>query len=176
MTDHAEFFQLFDDVKTDSFRLEALPQYNMGDLETVARFMSGDYLPTDLSIGVNNTRDSVRDGRRDILVRLLSEPLSPHERCSVEWVYPHHADVGREILLLSGTSELGREAITFGDFWLFDSSTAVRMHYDDTGEFLRPEIITDPGQVRGYVEFRERLVGSAEPLRDWLARWRRREI
>ena len=174
--DRTEFDRLFDDFTEDSFRLEALPQYNMGDLEGVAQFMSGDYLPTAPYPGVKFTRDMVTPDRRTSLVRLLSEPLSAHERYCVEWVYPHHADAGREIMLLPATSALGKEAAALGDFWMFDNATVVRMRYDDTGYFLASDILTETGAVRGCVEFRERLVAEAEPFRDWLARWRQRAI
>jgi len=174
--DRAEFIRLFKDFTEESFRLEALAQYNMGDLKTVAQFLAGDYLPTPPYPGVSSTREAVEPGRRDVLVRLLTEPLSPHERCSVEWVYPHHADAGREIMLLSAASAVGKEAAALGDYWLFDSTTAVAMRYDETGVLLAHDILTDQDVVRSYVEFRERLVAAAEPFRDWLARWRQRAI
>jgi len=173
--DRAAFDRLFDDFKEESFRLEALSQYNMGDLKRVSQFMAGDYLPTAPYPGVKFTRDMVTPDRRTSLVRLLSEPLSAHERYCVEWVYPHHADAGREIMLLPA-SELSKEAAALGDYWLFDQSSVVQMRYDDTGVVLERNIVTDPDVVRGYVEFRERLVAEAEPFRDWLARWRQRAI
>lgn len=57
---------------------------------------------------------------------------------------------------------------------MFDSASVALMRYDDTGDFLGTDVLTDPSEVGYYVEFRDRLLATAQPFRQWLAGWRQR--
>jgi hypothetical protein len=53
------------------------------------------------------------------------------------------------------------------DFWLFDDEIAVRMIYDDEGNFLYPERIDD---IEPCCEVRDTALHHAELLTDYLTR------
>jgi hypothetical protein len=82
-------------------------------------------------------------GRRFSRVRVVTLPLTDYSRFGV-WCSQFTAGAGEDIRYLprDRTSDLPTH-----DYWLFDSRTLVRMHFDDNMGFLGGEVIVDPAEI-----------------------------
>lgn len=172
-----ELDTLFDEFKVEAFRLETLPAYGIpAEASNEARYAAGEPLPDPVqpSPWTTEIQEIVESGRRMPHVWLVTEPLTMYQRSGVDWSYPYQAAVGRETYILTPDSPLAEEATRAGDYWMFDSANVALMRYDDTGDFLGTDVITDPAEVAHYVEFRDRLLAAGQPFRRWLAGWRQR--
>jgi hypothetical protein len=84
-------------------------------------------------------------GRRFTRVRVVSVPLTDYSRFGI-FCSGYTGQAGEEIRYLARD-----EARTLGlpeyDYWLFDSSKLVRMHFDEAGNFLGGELTEDPNEI-----------------------------
>ncbi len=177
MSKQDQLDQLFDEFKDEAFRLETLPAYGIpAEASNEARYAAGEPLldPPQPSAWTNEIREIIESGRRMPHVWLVTEPLTMYQRAGVDWFYPYQAAVGRETYILTPDSPLVDEATKTGDYWMFDSASVALMRYDDTGDFLGTDVLTDPADVAYYVDLRDRLLATAQPFRQWLAGWRQR--
>lgn len=81
-----------------------------------------------------NVRKAVAEGRRFERVRVVSIPPSNYTRYGL-WSSQQTVGAGEDIryLLRPKAEEVG---LPNHDYWLFDSRTLVRMHFDDTDDRL----------------------------------------
>jgi hypothetical protein len=88
---------------------------------------------------------AAREGRRFARVRVVSLPLTDYSRFGV-FCSGYTGKAGEDIRYL-----VRDDARTLGlpeyDYWLFDSSKLVKMHFDAEGNFLGGEIIEDPAEI-----------------------------
>jgi hypothetical protein len=90
-------------------------------------------------------RETAAEGRRFARVRLVSLPLTDYSRFGV-WCAQFTNGAGEDIRYLTRDKA---EVAGFPnhDFWLFDSSKLVRMHFDDDDRFLGGEVIEDAAEI-----------------------------
>lgn len=84
-------------------------------------------------------RARAAEGKLVRRVRIVSLPLSDYSRFGL-WTAAFNNDAGEDIRYLARQDAQGLP--TF-DYWLFDSRTAARMHFDD-GVATDAELIEDP--------------------------------
>jgi hypothetical protein len=90
-------------------------------------------------------RDHAAGGRRIARVRVVSLPLTDYSRFGV-WCAQFTNGAGEDIRYL--VREQAREqGLPAHDYWLFDSRTLVRMHFDDGDRFLGGEVVDDPAVI-----------------------------
>lgn len=108
--------------------------------ESLRRFLAGE--PDDLpwmQSWLVMLREAVAAGRRFGRVRVVTLPLTDYSRFGV-WCASFTNDAGEDIRYLP------REAageLPDHDYWLFDSRTLVRMHFDTDGGFQGGELVED---------------------------------
>jgi hypothetical protein len=85
------------------------------------------------------------EGRRFARVRVVSLPLNDYSRFGV-WCAQFTGGSGEDIRYLA-RDEATAAGLPDQDYWLFDSSRLVRMHFDDADRFLGGEIINDPAEI-----------------------------
>jgi hypothetical protein len=90
-------------------------------------------------------RAATREGRRFARVRVVSLPLTDYSRFGV-WCAQFTNQAGEDIRYLV-RGEAGSIGLPDYDYWLFDSSKLVKMHFDDHDLFLGGEIIDDLSQI-----------------------------
>lgn len=88
-------------------------------------------------------RGATAEGRRFTRVRVVSLPLSDYSRFGV-FCSQYTNDAGEDIRYLPRDQATD---LPDYDYWLFDSRTLVRMHFDDKDNFLGGGIITDPAVI-----------------------------
>ena len=136
-----DFSKLFLEFNKEAFRLELLQDFNIPDEEKDFKtFRSGVLKPTpnsnaywhDLIIKANNK--SARFKR----VRLIEEPLSIYTKFEIAWGYLDNIPVGEHVYIISPAQieKMAEKVPALIDYWLFDETICIIMHYDLIGRFL----------------------------------------
>lgn len=87
-------------------------------------------------------RARAAEGKLVRRVRVVSLPLSDYNRFGL-WTAAFNNEAGEDIRYLARDNAQDLPSV---DYWLFDSRTAAKMHFDD-GVALSPELIEDPALV-----------------------------
>jgi hypothetical protein len=160
-----EFAGMFRAFHESAFRLETREHYAMTyEREGFRRFLEGHPLtPTALpwwKEWLDEMRDLTREGKHIARVRVLSDPPSDYQRWEL-WATPWHADAGEQISYLSREAALAFGIPLDDDWWLFDGERLVIMKFTSRGEVDHKTLITDPGIVARYCEWRDLAVSHA---------------
>jgi hypothetical protein len=140
-----EFGRLFRSFEHTAFRLETRDLYKSAN-ETAAlhQFAAGE--PVDMGWFQNwlsMIREATAAGRRFSRVRVVSLPLTDYSRFGV-FCSEYTNAAGEDIRYLSRDDAAD---LPDYDYWLFDSSKLVRMHFDGNENFLGGELIEDPAVI-----------------------------
>lgn len=96
-----------------------------------------------LETWLSSTRERAAEGKLFQRVRVVSLPLSDYNRFGL-WTAQFNNEAGEDIRYLARDD--AKDLPEF-DYWLFDSRTVAKMHFDDTGLVLGFELIEDPAAV-----------------------------
>jgi len=154
------------DRAKDQFRLEAFPQYLVPqEDDDFAAWKHGERRrrTPETSPWLAKIRDTTTTGVRWWRVRVLDYPLTEYSAHELH-AYQDNAAAGEEIFVADRAWHADLTDLR-EDFWLYDSTTVVRMVYDEEGHFLRPEQRED---TQHYLDLRNRAVRHAIPLDDYL--------
>jgi hypothetical protein len=136
---------LFRSFEHTAFRLETRDQYRSTiELQALSQFVAGE--PVDLDWfqdWLTLIREATAEGRRFTRVRVVSMPLTDYSRFGVFCSQRTNA-AGEDIRYLRRGDAAG---LPDYDYWLFDSSRLLRMHFDDEENFLGGELIEDPAVI-----------------------------
>ncbi|MDN0199715.1 DUF6879 family protein [Streptomyces sp. S.PNR 29] len=159
----------FRDFRTEAWRLETLPTYRVPqEAEEFSRFLAGERFPgpyedswTEMIQRRKETGGSV--GR----VHILTRPLSDYLRFEFERYYRHQAPIGEDIRILDVTE---RENPLPGaqDFWMFDRSTVVLMHYEEDGTQIGRELYE--GDPAPFIEYQRIAIAESVPFLEYAER------
>lgn len=149
--DDPEFNRLFTDFRFTAYRLESLQYYDVSyeqtEFELFLNGQSRGEFP-----GISRwIRETVEPARRagKLLhrVHVVEEPLSDYVRFECAWSYTHTVRAGEDVRLIPVPAGEWPAGLPRHDYWLFDSSVLVTMHYKDDGAFEMAEIVDDPAKV-----------------------------
>jgi hypothetical protein len=173
--DDKEFNRLFLDFRYTCYRLEALQQYGVSyEMDEFARFLSGETRGTfpGIAAWIDGTVSSaVRAGKHLYRVHVVEEPLSDYVRFECAWSYEHTVAAGEDVRILTVPRGTWPAGLPHYDYWLFDSSILVAMHYESDGTFAAAEIIDDPARVVQANHWRDIAMSLAVPYRDFADRY-----
>ncbi|MFE7509767.1 DUF6879 family protein [Streptomyces sp. NPDC057540] len=166
-----EITHLFAEFQHSAFRLETRRGYATDrDGARFQAFMRGvDPAPEPDHPWNVNVRAKTEEGARFSRVRLVDEPPTDGQRFLMATAAGNVA-AGEDIRVLSRAAA-ERLGVDIGhDFWLFDSTTLVRMHIDDTDTTIGVETITDPAAVLAACRSRDTALAAAVPTAEvWAA-------
>ncbi|GAB3500832.1 DUF6879 family protein [Amycolatopsis cihanbeyliensis] len=142
-----EFQRLFTDFEHTAFRLEVRDRYNVdAEDEPFRRFLAGEASDPSWGSGWReNIQRVTADGKLFERVRVKSIPLTDYSRFGL-WACQLNIEAGEDIRYLTRDAAEGIE-LPNHDYWLFDSRTLVRMHFDEEDRPLQHEVITDPETI-----------------------------
>ncbi|HEU5472263.1 MAG TPA: hypothetical protein VFV67_16535 [Actinophytocola sp.] len=142
-----EFRQLFHSFEHTAYRLEVRDAYNVSyEHESMRKFLAGE--PDD-RIWKRSWLDMVREataaGRRFRRVRVVTLPLTDYSRFGL-WGAQSNNAAGEDIRYLPRDKA---EAIGLPnhDYWLFDSTKLLHMHFDDDDVPLDHEFVDDAAEI-----------------------------
>lgn len=159
--------QRWQTFRESAFRLETLPEYVVAaERGLLDRFRAGEPMPA----GYNSEwherlRSYRRSGRIVQRVRVVTRPLTDYQRRQFAWAYPDNVAAGEDIRVLDLTGGAGPE-LPAQDFWAFDDSTVVLMHYQDGVQIGRELLVgVDP---REYLDVKELALAHSVPFQDYV--------
>jgi len=150
-----------------AWRLETFPAYNMPqEKEDFAVFLAGERIPENYQSGwTQKLTEHQQSGRTIGRVHVLTRPLSDYLRFEFMYYQPHVL-AGEDIRILDVTDRENPLA-GIGDFWMFDSSQVVLMHYEPDGTQISREVYE--GDVATYEEYRRIAVAESVPFTEYVA-------
>ncbi|WP_368672082.1 DUF6879 family protein [Parafrankia sp. Ea1.12] len=114
--------------------------------ESLQRFLAGE--PDDLPwmrSWLDMLHEATAAGRRFARVRVVSLPLTDYSRFGV-YCAQFTNGAGEDIRYLP-RDQAEAAGLPHHDYWLFDSSKLVRMHFDEADCFLGGQVIEDPAEI-----------------------------
>ena len=156
------------EFRSEAWRLETLPQYLVPqESEEIEAFRAGKRIDPHVysSPYVENLRRLRGEGRRKGRVHIVTQPLSEYLRFEFSRYYAPHALAGEAIRVLDVT---GRENPLPGvqDFWMFDRTTVVLMHYEEDGTQVSRELYE--GDPAPFIEYQRIAVVESVPFLEYV--------
>ena len=136
------------------------------ETESVRRFLSGE--PDDLAWSnswLQRVRDARAAGKIFARVRVVSVPLTDYSRFGV-WASQFTVAAGEDIRYLTRDQAAG---LPDYDFWMFDSRTVIKMHFDDQSIYLGGELIEDSAEIVRHNYWRDAAWHHAARREDFAA-------
>ncbi|MFF3602949.1 DUF6879 family protein [Streptomyces sp. NPDC002463] len=154
----------FKTFQTEAWRLETLPQYLVPqEAEEFAAFKAGARFPgpyEDAWMAMVRTRTVGR-------VHIVTRPLADYLRFEFERYYRHQAPAGEDIRILDITDR-PNPLPDVQDFWMFDRTTVVLMHYHPDGRQISREL--HEGDPAPFVEYQRIAVEASVPFLEYVRR------
>jgi hypothetical protein len=157
-----------------AFRLERQESYagTSYDSPRFARWLKGQLPELDPDMPWKRlVRTATAEGRQFARVRIVSEPWSEYTRYAL-WQSLQNIAAGEDIRYLSRqrAEAVGlRAGLWVHDYWLFDSSLLIVMHYDDATDDLRGcEILQDPAVIVQHNYWRDAAWHHAMPRDEYV--------
>lgn len=141
----------FDGMEQEAWRLETLPVYRVPqETEAIGRFLAGEPVTRDATQPwFDRVKAYVADGRSVGRVHIVTQPLSDYLRFEFEH-YRHNVEAGEAVRILDVTNR-ANPLTGVQDFWMFDRSQVVLMHYERDGTQISREVYEgDPEPFREY--------------------------
>lgn len=169
----AEFARLLSTFESTAFRLELQPAYSEpSEHATVARFLAGEPEPPTEVAGLQAWFEQIRrlaaEGRRVERVRVHEDPPTDYQRWE-RWIGAWNVEAGETIRYMTRARayEVGLlPAAGTEDWWLLDENKLVVMRFDDQGNRIHNELVTDPARVLQACEWRDLAVHHSAPDED----------
>ncbi|WP_225826846.1 DUF6879 family protein [Streptomyces naphthomycinicus] len=168
LLDGDEWRAMFRGIESEAWRLETLPQYvvpqEVGEIEA---YRAGKRIdPRTYSSSYTEDLKRLRaEGKRKGRVHVLAQPLSEYLRFEFWRYYAPHALAGEDVRILDVT---GRDNPLQGvqDFWLFDRSTVVLMHYEEDGTQVSRELYE--GDPAPFIEYQRIAEAASVPFLEYV--------
>ncbi|MFI5872234.1 DUF6879 family protein [Streptomyces sp. NPDC051445] len=168
LLDGDEWRAMFRGIGSEAWRLETLPQYLVPqESAEIEAFRAGKRIDPHAytSSYTEDLKRLRKEGKRKGRVHILTQPLSEYLRFEFSRYYAPHALSGEDIRILDVT---GRENPLRGvqDFWIFDRSTVVLMHYQEDGMQISRELYE--GDPTPYVEYQRIAQTESIPFLEYV--------
>ncbi|MER8072732.1 DUF6879 family protein [Streptomyces sp. NPDC094034] len=166
--DGDEWRAMFREFRSEAWRLETLPQYLVPQEDgEFAAFRSGSRIDP-YTYSSSYTKDLKRlreNGRTKGRVHVVAQPLSEYLQFEFSRYYAPHALAFEDIRILDVT---GREnpLENVQDFWMFDRSTVVLMHYKADGTQINRELYA--GDPAPFVERQRVAIAESVPFLEYV--------
>jgi hypothetical protein len=157
---------VFDGYREEAFRLETLPAYAVdGEEDEYAAFLAtGELnLPAE-DPWLVRVRGYRAGGRWIGRVHIVTQPLSDYLRYEFA-AYRYNVQAGEDVRILDVTDRPNPLA-GFGDFWLFDRTKVVAMHYRPDGTQSARELL-DGAELDRYRQARDTALSLAVPFAEY---------
>ena len=152
-----------------AWRLETLPVYKVAqEVDEISAFLAGERITENYkSEWTEKLTEHRRNGRTVGRVHVVTRPLSDYLRFEFMYYRPH-VKAGEDIRILDVTDRANPLA-GVQDFWLFDNSKVVLMHYKPDGtQTSRETYDGDPAQ---FLEYRRIALTESVPFTDYIQRF-----
>ncbi|MFI9488816.1 DUF6879 family protein [Promicromonospora sp. NPDC052451] len=140
-----QWYELFETFEHTAYRLHVRDTYNAPiERESKEQFVKTGTADLEwFQDWLASIRDATAAGRTFRRVRVVSLPLTDSARYGL-WTASFNNEAGEDIRYLARDDAEGLPAF---DYWMFDSRTIAKMHFNDEDELVGFELIEDPAEV-----------------------------
>ncbi|MDX3384491.1 hypothetical protein PV682_23940 [Streptomyces niveiscabiei] len=167
LLDGEEWAARFESFQREAWRLETLPEYRVPqEAEEIEAFLAGERI--DPHAYSNEYTDDLkrlrREGKSKGRVHVVSRPLSDYLRYEFMYYRPHMW-AGEDIRIMDVT---GRPNPLEGvqDFWMFDQTEVVLMHYQVDGTQISREVFE--GDVSPFLEYQRIALAESVSFEEYV--------
>lgn len=156
----------FDSMQQEAWRLETLPVYRVEpERDALRRFMAGEPVTREWTQPwFDRIQGYVASGRTVGRVHVVTRPLTDYLRFEFDH-YRHNVEAGEDIRILDVTERPNPVADT-QDFWMFDRSKVVLMHYEPDGTQISREV--HEGSPAPFLEFQRIAIAESVPFAEYV--------
>ncbi|MFI5882113.1 DUF6879 family protein [Streptomyces sp. NPDC051554] len=156
----------FDGMEQEAWRLETLPVYRVPqEEEAISRFLAGESVTRDATQPwFDRVKAYVAGGRSVGRVHIVTQPLSDYLRFEFEH-YRHNVEAGEAVRILDVTDRTNPLA-GIQDFWMFDRSQIVLMHYEQDGTQISREVYE--GAPEPFREYQRIALAESVPFEEYV--------
>ncbi|MFJ2175547.1 DUF6879 family protein [Streptomyces sp. NPDC087851] len=157
----------FRDFRTEAWRLETLPAYNVPqEAEEIQSFLAGERIdPHTYSNEYTEDLKRVRrEGKIKGRVHIVTRPLSAYLRYEFMYYRPH-VWAGEDIRIMDVTDRINPLA-DCQDFWMFDRTEVVLMNYEPDGTQISREV--HGGDATPYIEYQRIALAESVPFEEYV--------
>ncbi|MEU8983050.1 DUF6879 family protein [Streptomyces sp. NPDC058251] len=153
--DDDTFGSYFEEFEHSAWRLESRRGYGSDRAgEKYRRYLETGDVPDDSKRPwCVNVRAQTAQGKRIERVRIVDNPPTWEQRFLLAAAAINNA-AGEDIRNLWRT-DADKAGLPAEDFWLFDSSRALVLHFDDADEYLGAELVEDPDRIARFCQIRD---------------------
>lgn len=167
LLDGEEWAAKFENFQSEAWRLETLPEYRVPqEEEEIRQFLAGERIdPHAYSNEYTDDLKRVRaEGKSKGRVHIVTRPLSDYLRYEFMYYQPH-VWAGEDIRIMDVTD---RENPLAGvqDFWMFDKSEVVLMHYAADGTQTSREV--HEGDASPFIEYQRIALAESVPFEEYV--------
>ncbi|MDL2076618.1 hypothetical protein QNN03_09240 [Streptomyces sp. GXMU-J15] len=154
--------------RSEAWRLETLPQYlvpqEVGELED---FRAGKRIdPHAYSSAYTEDLKRLRgEGKSKGRVHIVSRPLSEYLQFEFSRYYAPHVLAGEDVRILDVTDR-ENPLPDVRDFWMFDRSKVVLMHYEEDGTQISRELYE--GEPADFIEYQRIAIAESVPFLEYV--------
>jgi hypothetical protein len=156
-----EFGELLRTIRRSAFRLETLDAYALdyerADFEL---FLAGKPGAPPWQDWLEQVSAQTRQGKTVSRVRIVAEPRTDYQRWML-WAQPWYAKAQEDIRYLPRSRAAALRLPLEVDWWLLDDEKLILMYFTSTGEIAGKALITEPGILARYREWRDLAVANA---------------
>ncbi|MFF2812734.1 DUF6879 family protein [Streptomyces sp. NPDC058000] len=167
LLDGEEWQARFRGFQSEAWRLETLPSYNVPqEAEEIRAFRAGKRIDPRMHSNdyVEDLKRVRREGKSKGRVHIVTRPLSDYLRYEFMYYRPH-AWAGEDIRIMDVT-DAPNPLSGVQDFWMFDKSEVVLMHYEPDGTQTGREVYE--GDVRAYLEYQRIALAVSVPFEEYV--------
>jgi hypothetical protein len=156
-----EFGEMLRTISNSAFRLETLDAYALdyerADFEL---FLAGRPGPPPWQEWLEQVAAQTRQGKTVSRVRVLAEPPTDYQRWML-WAQPWYERVREDIRYMPRSRAAALKLPLEVDWWLLDDERLVLMYFTSVGQISGKILITEPGIVARYREWRDLALRNA---------------
>ncbi|WP_405807767.1 MULTISPECIES: DUF6879 family protein [unclassified Streptomyces] len=156
----------FDSMEQEAWRLETLPVYRVEpERDAIRRFMAGEPVTREWTQPwFGRIQGYVASARTVGRVHVVTRPLTDYLRFEFDH-YRHNVEAGEDIRILDVTDRPNPVAGA-QDFWMFDRSKVVLMHYEPDGTQISREVHT--GNTAPFLEYQRIAIAESVPFAEYV--------
>ncbi|MGW2586131.1 DUF6879 family protein [Streptomyces virginiae] len=157
----------FRDFRSEAWRLETLPAYNVPqEAEEIRVFLAGERIDphTHSNEYTEDLKRVRREGKTKGRVHLVTRPLSEYLRYEFMYYLPH-AWAGEDIRIMDVT-ERRNPLADVQDYWMFDKSEVVLMNYEADGTQISREVYE--GDVTPFLDYQRIALAESVPFEEYV--------
>ncbi|MFE3883666.1 DUF6879 family protein [Streptomyces lydicus] len=165
--DGDEWAARFESFRREAWRLETLPEYRVSqEAEEIRAFLAGERIDPHAYSNeyTDNLKRLRREGKSKGRVHIVTRPLSDYLRFEFMYYEPH-VWAGEEIRIMDVTGR-PNPFKEVQDFWMFDRSEVVLMHYEADGTQISREVFE--GDVTPYLEYQRIALAESVPFEEYV--------